>query len=1140
MNAPSVAGTDLIKLALLELFTMHSFLGLALALATHLSAAVTHPVATATVKQYCVQCHAKGAAGGVNLEKMLADPSVGPGFRAWQKVVAALEEKRMPPPKMPQPSDAHRRQSIEAIRAQLSVYAKLHDGEPGRVTMRRLTSGEYNYTVQDLTGINLDTGIGASSDAAGGEGFTNFGDVQFMQDSNVEHYLAAAKRVADYAVIGSGPLSFFADPGKTGFEMSAINRVRDLHTKYGFRTVSGEGGIPYGLEKYGQAFYAAWAFAHRAKLGEPQVTLKELAVREGLTTRFVEHISAVMHQPGLGYPSSEVAARWRALPVPNADTRASAAAARTQCSEIQKYLVTWPSWLFARGDVAAGGAGDESPLQFNDRSLKLSPSYHFVYNTGRFGLRGGPPPTGPKKIFLHVAAVNPSLHSNPVIIWRNPTIAVRKGGGPRGVAGTGVPGVAGVGAAGIAANVNGQLKGAPPPELAQPLRTLLSADALKRLNFGSSPDGTPIGFNDFASTGTVFFEVTVPEGAFGIEFQVDAQVGKDRDQVFRILFSEREDGGSRGIPTRALVGDPESSGGKRFKAGVIEMAKLLPPNSNGEASPADKDPVPLPFDSTFNVPEHDEYLLKVKYIRDDRFVVDYLLDDAARTKLNQAWADLYTSFDYHENYFRLLAQHYKVDLKGQQLATLTKAQIAALPAEMRPFVPPLLSEYQEAQAAIGSANTGHVEDCLKLAARAWRRPLTIGEQQDLRAFYMRVFAAEKDHRRAIRALIARILVAPAFLYRVEQANAVSPAPGAKPLSSFELASRISYFLWSSIPDDELLRAASVGELNQPAGLQRQVKRMLADAKVRRLSTEFFGQWLGFYHFDEHRGVDTSRFPEFTNQVKESMYDEAVTFFEHIIRQNRPVKELLNADYAFLNQPLAKHYGITQTVKSKDQLELVPGANRFQRGGLLRLGAVLTATSAPLRTSPVKRGDWVLRRILGTEIPPPPANAGVLPADDKNFGGQTLRQKLEAHKRNATCASCHTRIDPLGFPLERYDSVGRYRTQYADGNAVDDEGVLADKTQIAGIDGLLNYLQTQNQKVLRTMAFKMVGYALGRTVQPSDEVLIERMSQLGANATIADLATAIVSSRQFQHRAAREEPKPSLARTLNPTPVGGGQ
>jgi len=250
-----------------------------------------------------------------------------------------------------------------------------------------------------------------------------------------------------------------------------------------------------------------------------------------------------------------------------------------------------------------------------------------------------------------------------------------------------------------------------------------------------------------------------------------------------------------------------------------------------------------------------------------------------------------------------------------------------------------------------------------------------------------------------------------------------------------------------------------------------------------------------------------------------------------------VKELLNADYAFLNQPLAKHYGVTKEVKSKDALEMVTGAHSFQRGGLLRLGAVLTATSAPLRTSPVKRGDWVLRRILGTEVPPPPANAGILPADDKNFGGLTLRQKLEAHKRNATCASCHSRIDPLGFPLERYDSVGRYRTKYADGNAVDDQGVLADKTEIAGVDGLLNYLQTQNQQVLRTVAFKMVGYALGRTVQPSDEVLIERMSQMGGSATIADLATAIVSSRQFQHRLAREASR-TLARHSNSTPAGG--
>jgi mono/diheme cytochrome c family protein len=1116
-----------------------------------------NPVASATVNKYCVQCHGKAAQGGVNLEKMMAEPTVGPGFRNWQKVVAALEQKRMPPPKMPQPTDVERQQTVQSLRGDLSAYAKKYDGDPGRVTMRRLTSGEYAYTIQDLTGVEIDAGIGASSDSAGGEGFTNFGDVQFMQDSNVERYLEAAKRVADHAVIGSGPLSFFTDPGKTGFELSAIARIRDIHTTSGFRTVSGEGGIPFGLEKYGKVFFVTWSYKHRVALGQPNATLKSLATKEGIPTRFAEHVWSVVNQKTLGYPTSEMVARWQALPAPKGDLKGI----RAKCDDLQKFVVTWPSWLFARGDVAAGGAGDESPLMFNDRSLAVKASHHFTFNTG-FRLRGPQPPPGPRKIYLHVAVVNANPNPNSVIIWHNPTISVRQGAPRRAPmptdgeapplpsAGTANPITPPAGVAG-----NGQLAGSVfrrlPTGPKLPLRTQVDAETAKRLNFGVSPDGTLIGPDDFASNSTVMFEVNMPAGSSGLEFQVDAQVGKDRDQVYRILLSEREDGGSQGIPIRALVGDPDSAGYKKFKAGVMELAALLPPNSNGEAAPADKDPVPLPFDSTFNVPEHDAFLQRVKYVRDDRFISQNILDPPQLTKLNQAWTDLYASFDYHENYFQMLAEHFKYDLKGQKLATLTKAQIEALPAEMRSYVQPLLPEYQETQAAMAAARTGHVEDCLSLAGRAWRRPLTTVEKQDLRAFYARIYASEKDHRKAVRALIARILVAPHFLYRVEQANAAPNSPfqnaantsaTVKPLSSFELASRISYFLWSSIPDDELLRAAGAGELNTSAGLQRQVKRMLADAKARRLATEFFGQWLGFYHFDEHRGVDTSRFPEFTNEVKESMYDEAISFFEHVIRKERPVRELLRADYAFLNQPLAKHYGVTKPVASKDRVELVEGANSFQRGGLLRLGAVLTTTSAPLRTSPVKRGDWVLRRILGTEVPPPPANAGVLPADDKNFGGLTLRAKLEAHKRNATCASCHTRIDPLGFPLERYDSVGRYRTKYADGNVIDDEGVLADKTQIAGVDGLLNYLQTQDKQVLRTVAFKMTGYALGRTVQPSDEVLIEKMSNLGGSATLTDLATAIVSSRQFRHRLTREEtpvatPKPAIAAN-NSNPAGG--
>ena len=1076
---------------------------------------------------------------GVDLQQLTSQGSVGEGFQTWGKVAAALEHNRMPPKGMPQPPDAQRQQVVAWIRGELNAYAKKHDGDPGRVTVRRLTSDEYAYAIHDLTGIDPESGIDAASDSVGGEGFTSFGDVQFMQDANLERYLAAAKIVANHAVIGVGPLEFYADPGKTGFELSAITRIKNIYATYGFRTVSGEGGIPFGLEKYGKVFYVAWRYQHRGALGDANVSLKDLAIREGISPRFAEHIWAVLNQPSLGYPSSEMVARWRKLPAPGGgDHAATVAAARTGCEELQKFLTTWPSWLFGRGDVAAGGAGDESPLVFNDTSLKAEATHHFNFNRpGRGGGgagRGGPPQTGPTKLFLNVASLNPSAPGKPVILWRNPTVGYRRAGAPgRGQSGGGqittVTPAAEQGAAAAAAAG----AGAQPPNVRGfgqptgprvPLRTAVTEETARRLGFGKSPDGSELGPDDFASEGSINFEVPLPQGVVAIDFQVDAAIGVERDQVFRITLGDREEG-PRGIPTRAFVGDPQSAGYRKFKAGVLEFATILPPNSNIEPTPADKDPAPEPFDSTYNTPEHDAFVNDVKYIRGDRFVVENMLDEATRVRLDNAWTDLRSSFAYHDNYLRLLAEHYKLDLKVKHMSELKQAQIDALPTEARKYIAPLHAEYVATLAAEAAARPRHLSDCLHFAAVAWRHPLSEKEKQSLRSFYDKTVTSEGDHDKAIRALLARILVSPEFLYRVEKPV---EAVAAKPLSDWDMASRLSFFLWSSIPDEELRRAAAAGELNNPQQLQRQVRRMLADAKARRLSTEFFGQWLGFYHFDQFRGVDTGRFPEFTDEVKSSMYDEAISFFEHVIRKDRPVREILFADYDFLNQPLAKFYGVKREIKSTASVELVEGSGSFQRGGLLRLGAILTATSAPLRTSPVKRGDWVLRRILGTPVPPPPADAGKLPADDKDFGNLSLREKLEAHKRNASCANCHVRIDPLGFPLEHYDSTGRWREKYSDGKPIDDSGVLSDKTEIAGIPGLLGYLKSQEDQVRRTLAIKLVGYALGRTVQPSDQVLIDKLVATGGNATFSQLAAEIVTSRQFRSHLGREDGPVSTA------------
>jgi hypothetical protein len=1101
---------------------------------------------TAMFRQYCFQCHGKAATmAGISLEQLTAKGSPGENFQQWEKVAAALEQGRMPPKGMPQPGDAQREHAVAWIRAELAAFVKAHAGDPGRVTVRRLTSGEYGYAIQDLTGLDVEVGIDATTDSVGGEGFSNFGDVQFMQDASLERYLAAAKQIADRAVIGSGPIGFYTDPGKTGFEFSAINRIRTIYAEQGFRTVSGEGGKPFGLDKYGKAFYAAWRYKHRAALGEASVTLKDLAAREGITARFAEHISSVMNNPSLGYPSSEMAARWRKLPAPGPDAKAVVAAVRSGCEDIQKYLTTWPSWLFARGDVAAGGAGDESPLVINDASLRVQATHRFAFARGGRGGGGGgagrgAPPAGPAKVYLNVAAVNPDAKGKPVVIWRNPTIGFRSGFPGRGPAGAAQPTAAQptaaqptaaqppvtqpaavVADAGAGAAASGTPRRGLPPGPRVPLRTAVSEETAKRLGFGKSIDGAEVGPDDFAAEGSVSFEVVMPQGITTFDLQVDAVVGADRDQVFRITLTDREDGGSRGIPTRTLLGDPESAGFQKFKAGVLQLAALLPPNAFNEPTPADKDPIPEPFDSAFNVPEHDEFDTRVKYVRDDRFVYDHMLDDAARIRVDHAWNDLMASFQYHDNYLDMIAKHYKVDLKGKHISKLEKADFDALPAEARKYAMGLRTDYDRVQAAEAAARPRHVEDCLQFAATAWRRPLSEREKQSLRGFYDKTITAENDHTKAIRALLTRILVSPAFLYRVEQSTGVAAA-AVKPLSEWDMASRLSFFLWSSIPDQELRRAAAAGELGNPQQLQRQVKRMLADPKARRLSTEFFGQWLGFYHFDQFRGVDTGRFPEFTNEVKESMYDEAVSFFEHVIRKDRPVREILFADYDFLNKPLAKYYGVTKEVKSKDDVELVEGANAFHRGGLLRLGAVLTATSAPLRTSPVKRGDWVLRRVLGTAVPPPPADAGSIPADDKLFGGLSVREKMEAHKRNATCANCHVRIDPLGFPLEHYDSTGRWREKYPDGKEIWDAGTLGDKTEITGVQGLLDYLKTREDQVRRTLSYKLLGYALGRTVQASDQPLIERMTASGGDATFSQLASEIVTSRQFRNRVGRDD------------------
>jgi hypothetical protein len=1094
-----------------------------------------------TFQKYCFECHGtKKPEAGLSIEKLVTGFSIGAHWQQWEKVAEMLEAGLMPPIEADEhPTDAERAAAAGWIRDSLQAYETDHAGEPGHVTVRRLTSAEYAYAIRDLTGIDVNVGIDTSNDSVGGEGFANFGDVQFVQDESIERYLEAAKLVADHAVIGAGPLEFYADAGQTGLELSALNRINELYASKGFRVVSGEGGRPFGLERYGKALYVAWYYKHRAALGDPAATIRQLAGREGITGRFAEHIWAVVNKPDTAYPARETVDRWAKLPPPTSDIPASLANGRAGCDELQKFLTTWPSWFFARGDLAAGGAGDESPLAFTDETLKVDPTRKFAYPIGVRGGRGrgGPSTPGAQKVYLIFDDVAPGASSSPAVIWRNPRIVTRAVPAGRGAPGTAPAAAA---AAAVVTPAAGQGRGAPGPVLSTAsLRSLLSADDAAALKFGMSPDGSPLGEDDFATTGTVSFTIAVPQGGNVLEFQADAELGKDRNAVIRVMLSERPEGTSRDALQRVVLGDPHSPGYEKFRANMAEYVALLPPNSHGEANPADKDPVPQPFDNTYNSPEHDAFVLKVKYQRSDRFFTENMVDGADRARLDQAWNDLFGSWPYHDAYLAMLVDHYGLKLKSLKIEDLDAAAIAGQPASARPYLTSLRAHYADVTKALALAQPGHVNEALAFASRAWRRPLTASEKDGLRAFYQKTRTANNlDHEGALRAVIARVLVSPAFLYRVETVSGAKSS-GEKALDGWEIASRLSFFLWSSIPDDELRRAAGAGELRNPAMLAAQVKRMTADPKARRIATEFFGQWLGFYHFDQHRGVDTGRFPEFTDEVKSAMYDEAISTFEFLVRQGRPVKEILHADYTFLNKPLAKFYGLQMDVKSDDKVVKVEGANAFNRGGALRLGSVLTTTSAPLRTSPVKRGDWVLRRVLGSPTPPPPGDAGTLPGDDKSFNGLTLRERLAEHKRNATCAACHQRIDPLGFPLEGFDAVGRPRTRYAEGQPIDDSGELADKKTIVGAAGLLQYLEGKDKQVMTTLSRKMLGYALGRTILASDRPLLAEMTAAGHDATFSDLAIKIVTSRQFRHRAGDDgHAAPATNATTGNQPTAG--
>jgi mono/diheme cytochrome c family protein len=422
------------------------------------------------------------------------------------------------------------------------------------------------------------------------------------------------------------------------------------------------------------------------------------------------------------------------------------------------------------------------------------------------------------------------------------------------------------------------------------------------------------------------------------------------------------------------------------------------------------------------------------------------------------------------------------------------------------------------------AKAGNEPSCAKtilstLARRAYRRPATAEEVQTLLGFYKQG-RADGSFEHGIEMALRAMLTSPPFLFRIEREPSSAKAPegktGAYRIDDLDLASRLSFFLWSSIPDDQLLDAAVGGRLKDSKVLEQQVRRMLADKRAEALVTNFASQWLYLRNLESSK-PDSRLFPDFDDNLRQAFRRETEMLFESVVKENRSVIDLLRADYTFLNERLAKHYGIPNVYGSHfRRVELGPN---HVRGGLLGQGSIMTVTSYANRTSPVRRGQWILENLLGTPVPPPPVNVPPLPENEPGAKILTMRERMVQHRANAVCASCHQLMDPVGLATENFDAIGRYRTQSEAGGPIDASGGLPDGSSFDGAIGLRKAVLNRPELFVTTLTEKLMTYALGRGLEYYDAPAVRDITRRAGtdDYRFSSVVLGIVNSTPFRMR-----------------------
>jgi hypothetical protein len=993
------------------------------------------------VDEYCTDCH-----GGpqpeaqFDLTAFTTLSSVLQDLSHWTLLMERLSHQEMPPESERQPPARLRQQVIDWVKAVRAEELRRNAGDPGPVLARRLSNAEYNYTIRDLTGVDLQPTREFPVDPANQFGFDNTGESLTMSPALLNKYLLAAREVADHMALT--PDGFIFAPGpvlaETDRDQFAIRRIIDFYQSQ--------------PTDYADYFEAAWRYKHRAALGNPSATLTSAASAKKVSPKYLPLIWQILGESGAPTqkqaaevgPIAKLQAMWKALPAPASRTLSATEAEtlRARCVDMRDFVVR---------------IRKNTSMQFTAPVVSGPPAPAGGQAASGRGRGGGGRGRG-----LPAA-------SQPLLTWKYEQFNTHRRKFDPG------------------ALRNDTDAPEEPPRL--PQRAGLHGEASVR--WAAVMKTAQLGDPDLV--------VPASERArYEESFARFAEVFPDTFYV-----SER---------------------GKFFPDNTADAGRLL---SAG-------------------------YHSVMGYWRDDNPLVELILDEQGKAELDTLW----TEFDFYANHTaRTFIQFYfnqAGEVRGggaeaalprpvggevtdssviagvrDEYVALAKASGNDVAAAWMPThfgrIDSTLRSLEKMRAA---AEPVQLDALASFAERAYRRPLTKAERDGLLAYYQKVRdQGALSHEDAIRDSVASILISPIFLYRVDLQDSAMDVSGRGssqaviPLTGYQLASRLSYFLWSSMPDEELLSHAAKGDLSRREVLIAQTRRMLKDPRSRGLATEFAANWLDSRHFETHNSVDRERFPNFTNDLREAMFEEPIRFVEDVIRNNRSVLDLVYGDYTFVNPALANHYGIPGVTGKKDDWVRVDDAGRYERGGLLPMAVFLTQSSPGLRTSPVKRGYWVVRRLLGEVIPPPPPKVPELPQDEAKTDAP-LREVLAQHRSNPLCAGCHARFDALGLAMEGYGPVGEARTKDLAGRAIDASATFPGAFQGSGFQGVQAYIKEKRQQdFLDNVSRKLLSYSLSRSLQLSDDPLVAEMKtrMKATGYQFGSLVETIVTSQQFLNR-----------------------